>query len=54
MENEFKLILEEVNGSIVGRVYIGDVKTSVYIVPNKENHYLFTEDQLYLINNQMF
>jgi len=49
-----KIILEEVEGSLVGRIYVGDIKTSAYIVPCQDNRYLFSSDQLNLINNQMF
>lgn len=49
-----KIILEEVDGFLVGRIYVGDIKTSIYIVPCQDNHYLFSSEQLHSINNQMF
>lgn len=49
-----KVILEEVEFTLVGRVYIEDRKTSAYIVPLESNKYLFSAAQLNLINNQMF
>ena len=49
-----KIKLEEVESSLVGRIYIQDRKTSAYIVPTKENEHLFSKEQLLLINQQMF
>jgi len=49
-----KVVLEEVEFTLVGRVYIEDRKTSAYIVPLEGNRHLFSETQLNLINNQMF
>ena len=49
-----KIKLEEVESSLVGRIYIEDRKTSAYVVPMKENEYLFSKEQLKLINQQMF
>jgi len=49
-----KVVLEEVEFTLVGRVYIEDRKTSAYIVPLESNKYLFSAAQLNLINNQMF
>lgn len=48
------LILEELEMTLVGRVYTDAVKTSAYIVPTSENRHLFTKDQLLLIDNQTF
>ena len=48
------IILEEIEFTLVGRVYIEDRKTSAYIVPLESNKYLFSAGQLNLINNQMF
>ena len=49
-----KVVLEEVEFTLVGRVYIEDRKTSAYIVPLEGNKYLFSANQLNQINNQMF
>ena len=49
-----KIKLEEIESSLVGRIYIQDRKTSAYIVPMKENEHLFSKEQLKLINQQMF
>ncbi len=49
-----KIKLEEVESSLVGRIYIQDRKTSAYVIPMKENQHLFTTEQLKLINNQIF
>ena len=49
-----KIKLEEVEEQLVGRIYIQDRKTSAYVVPMKENEYLFSKEQLLLINQQMF
>lgn len=49
-----KVVLEEVDFTLVGRIYIKETKTSAYIIPLKENQHLFTKEQLELINNQMF
>ena len=49
-----KIKLEEIESSLVGRIYIQDRKTSAYIVPMPENEHLFSKEQLKLINNQMF
>lgn len=49
-----KIILEEVESTLVGRIYIDGRKTSAYLIPLKDNEYLFTPEQLILINNQMF
>lgn len=46
--------LEEVDGMLVGRIYVDGRRTAAYIVPEKENENLFTKEQLLLINNQMF
>lgn len=48
------ITLEEVEGAIVGRIYIDKVKTSAYIVPTKENYHMFSKQQLDLILNQIF
>lgn len=48
------IILEEVDGTLVGRIYVGETKTSVYITPMKDNYHLFSVEQLNLINNQIF
>ncbi len=48
------IILEEVDATLVGRIYVNNKKTSAYITPQKDNEYLFTKEQLELINNQMF
>jgi len=48
------IVLEQVDFSLVGRIYIKENKTSAYIIPLKENQHLFTKQQLELINNQMF
>ena len=49
-----KIKHEEVESSLVGRIYAEDRKTSAYIVPMKENEHLFSKEQLLLINQQMF
>ncbi len=46
--------LEEQEGTLVGRIFIEGRKTSAYIIPLEENKYLFTPEQLKLIDNQMF
>jgi hypothetical protein len=46
--------LEEVDFTLVGRVYSNGRKTSAYVVPMPENKHLFTLDQLALINSQTF
>lgn len=52
--NTTKIELEEVESSLVGRIYIHDRKTSAYVVPMPENEHLFSKEQLLLINQQMF
>jgi len=52
--NTMKIKLEEIESTLVGRIYIYDRKTSAYVVPMKENQHLFTKEQLKLINNQTF
>lgn len=49
-----KVILEEVDGTLVGRIYVRETKTSAFITPMKDNYYLFSTEQLTLINNQLF
>lgn len=49
-----KIVLEEVDFTLVGRIYVNNKKTSAYITPQKDNEHLFTTEQLELINNQMF
>ena len=49
-----KIKLEEVESTLVGRIYVQDRKTSAYIVPTKENEHLFSKEQLKLIDNQTF
>ena len=46
--------LEEVDFTLVGRVYNDGRKTNAYVVPMLENKHLFTLEQLELINNQTF
>jgi len=46
--------LEEQEGTLVGRIFIEGRKTSAYIFPQENNKYLFTPEQLLLINNQIF
>ncbi len=48
------LVLEEVDGTLVGRIYVGETKTSAYITPMKDNYHLFSTEQLNLINSQIF
>ena len=48
------IILEEVDFTLVGRIYVAGRKTTAYVVPMSENKYLFTQQQLELINNQTF
>jgi hypothetical protein len=48
------IVLEEVEGTLVGRIYVRETKTSAYIVPMKDNYRLFNTEQLTLINNQIF
>lgn len=48
------IVLEKIEGTLAGRIYKGKTKTSAYIIPLKENQHLFTQEQLELINNQMF
>lgn len=48
------IVLEEVESTLVGRIFVHGRKTSAYIIPIKENEYLFTTDQLKLTNHQMF
>lgn len=48
------IVLEEVEGAIVGRIYIDEVKTSAYIVPAEDNYHIFSKQQLDLILNQTF
>ena len=48
------ITLEEVDGILVGRIYVDGKKTAAYIIPEKENEELFTEEQLILINNKLF
>jgi hypothetical protein len=48
------IVLEEVESTLVGRIFIQGRKTSAYIIPIKENEHLFTAEQLKLINQQMF
>ena len=47
-------VLEKINYSIVGRIYVNGKKTSAYVIPGKLNHYLFTQGQLRIINNKKF
>lgn len=49
-----KVILEEVEGILVGRIYNNGNKTSAFITPMKDNYHLFSVEQLNLINNQIF
>ena len=49
-----KIKLEEIESTLVGRIYIQDRRTSAYVVPMKGNEHLFSKEQLLLINNQMF
>lgn len=49
-----EIILEEVENTLVGRIYMNGVKTSAYIVPTKDNRDLFNHEQLLLIDNQTF
>ena len=46
--------LETVESSLVGRIYMNGRKTSAYVTPQPENEYLFSKEQLKLINNQTF
>lgn len=46
--------LEEVESTLVGRIYIDGRKTSAYIIPLPENQDLFTSEQLEFIDNQNF
>lgn len=46
--------LEEWEGTLVGRIFIDGRRTAAYILPQKDNEYLFTPDQLNSINNQTF
>jgi len=46
--------LEEVDFTLVGRIYVDGRKTTAYVVPLPENEDLFTNEQLELINNQTF
>lgn len=46
--------LEEWEGTLVERIFIDGRRTTAYILPQKDNEYLFTPDQLNLINNQIF
>jgi len=48
------LILEEIDGSLCGRIYLSGVKTTAYVVPQEDNKFLFTEEQLQRIDSQMF
>ena len=46
--------LEEVESTLVGRIYVDGRKTSAYVIPCDDNRDLFTPEQLLLIDNQMF
>jgi hypothetical protein len=48
------IVLEEVELTLVGRIFVEGRKTAAYIVPLKGNEHLFTKEQLILINNQTF
>lgn len=55
MNPEDKLIMEEIDGTLVGRVYTRGVdKTSICIVPCKENLHLFSGQQIQQIDNDFF
>lgn len=55
MNSEDKLVMEEVDGTIVGRVYTNGMnKTCIYIVPCKENMNLFSGHQIQQIDNDFF
>lgn len=49
-----RLELEEVEGTLVGRIFIRETKTSAYLIPLDENKHLFTKEQLELIDKQLF
>jgi hypothetical protein len=49
-----RIVLEKIDERLCGRIYIGDTKTSAYIIPCDDNEHLFTKEQLDEINNEMF
>jgi hypothetical protein len=48
------IILEQVEHTLVGRIYVDGRITTAYVVPLETNKHLFTEEQLTLINKQTF
>jgi hypothetical protein len=46
--------LEEVEHTLVGRIYVDGRITTAYVVPLETNKHLFSQEQLNLINNQTF
>lgn len=49
-----EIVLEKIDGILCGRLYVGDRKTSAYIVPQPDNRNLFTTKQLSEIDNELF
>jgi hypothetical protein len=49
-----EIVLEQLEGLLIGRIYVDKVKTSAYINLEPGNEYLFTKDQLNKINSQVF